>query len=173
MSYDLVIKNGTVVDGSGSARYRADVAVTDGKVAKIGRVNEKSKQTIDAEGHVVSPGFVDGHTHMDAQVFWDPIGSCSSYHGVTSVVMGNCGFTLAPCKQEDADLVFRNLERAEDLSRDAMLEGIDWTWETFPEFLDTRRRSAKGYQLCRLYWSLCTAHLHDGGTGVRGRGQRR
>ena len=144
MSYDLVIKNGTVVDGSGSARYRADVAITDGKIAKIGRVNEKSKQTIDAEGHVVSPGFVDGHTHMDAQIFWDPIGSCSSYHGVTSVVMGNCGFTLAPCKQEDADLVFRNLERAEDLSRDAMLEGIDWTWETFPEFLDTIDDLPKG-----------------------------
>ncbi|MBT6571642.1 MAG: amidohydrolase family protein [Gammaproteobacteria bacterium] len=144
MSYDLVIKNGTVVDGSGSARYRADVAITDGKIAKIGRVNEKSKQTIDAEGHVVSPGFVDGHTHMDAQIFWDPIGSCSSYHGVTSVVMGNCGFTLAPCKQEDADLVFRNLERAEDLSRDAMLEGIDWTWETFPEFLDTVDDLPKG-----------------------------
>jgi N-acyl-D-amino-acid deacylase len=144
MSYDLVIKNGMVVDGSGSARYRADVAITDGKIAKIGRVNEKSKQTIDAEGHVVSPGFVDGHTHMDAQVFWDPIGSCSSYHGVTSVVMGNCGFTLAPCKQEDADLVFRNLERAEDLSRDAMLEGIDWTWETFPEFLDTVDDLPKG-----------------------------
>ena len=144
MSYDLVIKNGMVVDGSGSARYRADVAITDGKIAKIGRVNEKSKQTIDAEGHVVSPGFVDGHTHMDAQVFWDPIGSCSSYHGVTSVVMGNCGFTLAPCKQEDADLVFRNLERAEDLSRDAMLAGIDWTWETFPEFLDAVDDLPKG-----------------------------
>ena len=81
---------------------------------------------------------------MDAQIFWDPIGSCSCYHGVTSVVMGNCGFTLAPCKQEDADLVFRNLERAEDLSRDAMLEGIDWTWETFPEFLDTVDNLPKG-----------------------------
>lgn len=144
MSYDLVIKNGTVVDGSGSARYRADVGITDGKITKIGRVNEKAKQTIDAEGHVVSPGFVDGHTHMDAQVFWDPVGSCSSYHGVTSVVMGNCGFTLAPCKQEDADLVFRSLERAEDLSRDAMLEGIDWTWETFPQFLDAVDELPKG-----------------------------
>lgn len=144
MAYDLVIKNGMVVDGSGGARYRGDVAIADGKIAKIGRVNEKGKQTIDAEGHVVSPGFVDGHTHMDAQIFWDPIGSCSCYHGVTSVVMGNCGFTLAPCKQEDADLVFRNLERAEDLSRDAMLEGIDWTWETFPEFLDTIDALPKG-----------------------------
>ena len=144
MSYDLLIKNGMVVDGSGNARYRADVAIEDGKIAKIGRVNEKAKQTIDAEGHVVSPGFVDGHTHMDAQIFWDPIGSCSSYHGVTSVVMGNCGFTLAPCKQEDADLVFRSLERAEDLSRDAMLAGIDWTWETFPQFLDVVDDLAKG-----------------------------
>jgi len=144
MSYDLVIKNGMVVDGSGSARYRADLAIADGKIVRIGRVNEKAKQTIDAEGHVVSPGFVDGHTHMDAQVFWDPIGSCSSYHGVTSVVMGNCGFTLAPCKQEDADLVFRSLERAEDLSRDAMLAGIDWTWETFPEFLDAVDDLPKG-----------------------------
>lgn len=144
MAYDLVIKNGMVVDGSGGARYRADVAIQDGRIAKIGRVNDKGRQTIDAEGHVVSPGFVDGHTHMDAQVFWDPIGSCSCYHGVTSVVMGNCGFTLAPCKQEDADLVFRNLERAEDLSRDAMLAGIDWSWETFPQFLDAVDALPKG-----------------------------
>jgi N-acyl-D-aspartate/D-glutamate deacylase len=144
MSYDLLIKNGTVVDGSGGARYRADVAVSDGRIAAIGRVNERAEQIIDAEGHIVSPGFVDGHTHMDAQVFWDPIGSCSCYHGVTSVVMGNCGFTLAPCKPEDADFVFRNLERAEDLSRDAMLAGIDWTWETFPEFLDAVDALPKG-----------------------------
>jgi N-acyl-D-amino-acid deacylase len=144
MAYDIVIKNGTVVDGSGGARYRADVAVQDGKIAAIGRINEKAKRTIDAEGHIVSPGFVDGHTHMDAQVFWDPIGSCSCYHGVTSVVMGNCGFTLAPCKQEDADLVFRNLERAEDISRDAMLAGIEWRWETFPQYLDVLDGLEKG-----------------------------
>ena len=142
--YDLVIKNGRVVDGSGGAAYRADVAIKDGKIAHMGRVNEKAKRTVDAEGHVVTPGFVDGHTHMDAQVFWDPIGSCSCYHGVTTAVMGNCGFTLAPCKQEDADLVFRNLERAEDLSRDAMLAGIDWSWETFPQFLDAVDALPKG-----------------------------
>ncbi len=144
MSVDLVIKNGAIIDGSGGASYRADVAVDDGCIVAIGRFTGKSQQTIDADGLVVSPGFVDGHTHMDAQVFWDPIGSCSCYHGVTSVVMGNCGFTLAPCKQEDADLVFRNLERAEDLSRDAMLQGIDWTWETFPEFLDAVDNLPKG-----------------------------
>jgi len=144
MAYDLVVKNGTVVDGSGGARYRADVGVKDGRIAAIGRIDDKAAQTIDADGLVVSPGFVDGHTHMDAQVFWDPLGSCSCYHGVTTAVMGNCGFTLAPCKQEDADLVFRNLERAEDLSREAMLEGIRWSWETFPQFLDTVEALPKG-----------------------------
>jgi N-acyl-D-aspartate/D-glutamate deacylase len=142
--YDLLIKNGVVVDGSGGARYPADVAVTGGAISKIGRINEKAKQTIDAEGQVVTPGFVDGHTHMDAQIFWDPIGSCSCYHGVTTAVMGNCGFTLAPCPADQADFVFRNLERAEDLSRDAMLAGINWDWETFPEFLDVIDGLPKG-----------------------------
>jgi len=144
MAYDLLIRNGTVVDGSGGARYRADVAVKEGRIAAIGRLTEKASETIDADGLVVSPGFVDGHTHMDAQVFWDPLGSCSCYHGVTSAVMGNCGFTLAPCKREEADLVFRNLERAEDISREAMLEGIKWSWESFPQFLDAVDALPKG-----------------------------
>ncbi len=145
MSYDLVIKGGTVIDGSGMPRYRADVGIKAGRIATIGRINgEAAADTIDAEGHVVAPGFVDGHTHMDAQVFWDPIGTSSCYHGVTSVVMGNCGFTLAPCRESEADLVFRNLERAEDISRDAMLAGIDWAWETFPEYLDVLDGLPKG-----------------------------
>ncbi len=144
MSYDLVIKNGTVIDGSGGPRYRADVGIADGVITAIGRVDGKARQTLNADGHVVTPGFVDGHTHMDAQVFWDPIGSCSCYHGVTTAVMGNCGFTLAPCKSEDADLVFRNLERAEDISRAAMLAGIKWSWESFPQFLDTVDALPKG-----------------------------
>lgn len=144
MAYDLVIRNGFVVDGSGGPRYPADVGVIDGRIAKIGRINERAAETVDAEGRVVSPGFVDGHTHMDAQIFWDPLGTCSCYHGVTTVIMGNCGFTLAPCREAEADLVFRNLERAEDLSRDAMLSGIDWRWETFPEFLDVVDALPKG-----------------------------
>jgi N-acyl-D-aspartate/D-glutamate deacylase len=144
MALDLLIKNGTVVDGSGGARYRADVGVSGGRITAIGRVNESAARTIDAEGLVVAPGFVDGHTHMDAQVFWDPLGSCSCYHGVTTAVMGNCGFTLAPCAAEDADLVFRNLERAEDLPRESLLAGIDWRWETFPQFLDAVDAQPKG-----------------------------
>jgi N-acyl-D-aspartate/D-glutamate deacylase len=145
MAYDLLVKGGTVIDGSGLARYRADVAVKDGKIAAIGRMNGvAAKEVLDAEGMIVAPGFVDGHTHMDAQIFWDPIGSCSCYHGVTTVVMGNCGFTIAPCREKEADLVFRNLERAEDINRDAMIAGIKWQWETFPEFLDVLDKLPKG-----------------------------
>ncbi len=142
--HDLVIRDGWVVDGAGTPRFRGDVAVKEGRIVRIGRIAERARRTIDAEGHVVAPGFVDGHTHMDAQIFWDPLGSCSSYHGVTSVVMGNCGFTLAPCAERDAGFVFRNLERAEDISPDAMQAGIEWSWETFPEFLDTIDALPKG-----------------------------
>ncbi|MBT5192192.1 MAG: amidohydrolase family protein [Rhodospirillaceae bacterium] len=144
MSYDLVVKNGMVIDGSGSARYRGDIGVKDGKIATIGRISAPADDIVDAEGQVVTPGFVDGHTHMDAQIFWDSLGSCSCYHGVTSVVMGNCGFTLAPCREEEVDYVFRNLERAEDISRNAMLEGIKWQWETYPEYLDVIDKLPKG-----------------------------
>ena len=136
MKLDLVIRNGTVIDGSGMPRYRSDVGIAGGKVVEMGRISSAAKESIDAEGMVVSPGFIDGHTHMDAQVAWDPLGTCSCWHGVTSVVMGNCGFTLAPCKEADKSLVLRNLERAEDISPAAMEAGIDWSWETFPEFLD-------------------------------------
>jgi N-acyl-D-amino-acid deacylase len=135
MAYDLVIKNGVVIDGSGMPRYRGDVGVLGGRIAAIGRIRESAREVIDADGQVVAPGFVDGHTHMDAQVFWDPLGTCSCWHGVTSVVMGNCGFTLAPCAKSDRHLVVRNLERAEDIASEAMDAGIDWTWTTFPEFL--------------------------------------
>ncbi len=144
MQYDLVIKNGYVIDGSGAARFPADVGIAGGKIVNIGRIKGGARRTIDADGQVVTPGFVDGHTHMDAQIFWDPLGSSSCYHGVTTVIMGNCGFTLAPCAEQDADLVFRNLERAEDLSRDAMLAGIEWRWETFPEYLDVIDALPKG-----------------------------
>ena len=162
MAFDLVIKNGMIVDGSGLPRYRGDVGVKDGRIAEIGRIASAAKETLDAEGHVVTPGFIDGHTHMDAQIFWDPIGTSSCFQGVTSVVMGNCGFTLAPCRESEADLVFRNLERAEDISRAAMLAGIKWRWETFPQFLDVLELAAQGHQLLGLCRPLRVAHLRDG-----------
>jgi N-acyl-D-aspartate/D-glutamate deacylase len=144
MQYDLVIRNGNIIDGSGAPRYPADIAIKGDRIAAIGRITAPASETIDAEGMVVTPGFVDGHTHMDAQIFWDPLGTSSCYHGITTVMMGNCGFTLAPCAERDADFVFRNLERAEDLSREAMLTGIDWRWETFPEYLDVIDALPKG-----------------------------
>ena len=144
MQYDLIIRNGDVVDGTGLPRFRADVGIRHGRIATIGRVTGRAQAEIDAEGHAVTPGFIDGHTHMDAQILWDPLGTCSVWHGVTSVVMGNCGFTLAPARANARGLVVRNLERAEDISADAMAAGITWTWETFPEYFDTLDRLPKG-----------------------------
>ncbi len=141
---DLIIRNGTVIDGTGMPRYRADVGIAGGKIAAIGRINENAKETIDADGHIVSPGLIDAHTHMDAQVFWDALGTCSCWHGVTSVVMGNCGFSLAPCSEKDKLLVMRNLERAEDISPDAMEAGIKWSWTTFAEYLNAVDGLPKG-----------------------------
>ena len=144
MAYDLVIRNGTVLDGTGAPRFRADVGVIGDRIATLGRIRESGAREVDAEGRFVTPGFVDGHTHMDAQVFWDPLGTCSCWHGVTTVVMGNCGFTLAPCRETEKDLAMRSLERAEDIARDAMLEGITWQWETYADYLDALDRTPKG-----------------------------
>src|SRR5579862_582370 len=144
VGYDTVIRNGTVVDGSGLGAYRADVGIVDGRIAFVGRIRERGTRDIDAEGHVVTPGFIDGHTHMDAQVFWDPSGSSSCWHGVTTAVMGNCGFTLAPVNDDERALVVRNLERAEDINPAALAAGIDWSFRTFPEYLDAVDRVPKG-----------------------------
>jgi N-acyl-D-aspartate/D-glutamate deacylase len=144
MRYDLLIKNGTLIDGSGQPRYRADVAVRNGRIVATGKIKDPARKVIDAEGQVVAPGFIDGHTHMDAQIFWDPLGTCSCYHGVTSVVMGNCGFSLAPCAESAKHLVVRNLQRAEDISLAAMEAGIRWSWTTFAEFLDRIDALPKG-----------------------------
>ena len=156
---DLLIKNGTVVDGSGAPRYRADVGVKDGRIVEIGRIRNTATRTIDAEGLIVSPGFIDGHTHMDAQVTWDPLGTCSCWHGVTSVMMGNCGFALAPCKPEAREWFARCLEAVEDIPAAAIMSGVDWSWETFPEYLQAVENAPKsinygayiGHSALRMY----------------------
>jgi N-acyl-D-amino-acid deacylase len=144
MAFDLIIRNGTVIDGSGLPRYRADVGVANGRIAALGKLSEPAAETIDAEGQVVAPGFIDAHTHMDAQIFWDPLGTCSCWHGVTSVIMGNCGFSVAPCAEKDKHLVLKNLERAEDISPKAMQEGIRWSWDTFAQYLEAIDHTPKG-----------------------------
>jgi N-acyl-D-amino-acid deacylase len=159
MGLDLLIRNGTIVDGSGAARYRGDVGIEGDRIVEIGRIRSVAERTIDADGLIVAPGFIDGHTHMDAQVAWDRLGSCSCWHGVTTVIMGNCGFALAPCKPEAREWFARCLTAVEDIPTEAMMAGIDWTWETFPEYLATVDRLPKainygayiGHSALRMY----------------------
>ena len=156
---DLLIRGGTVIDGSGAKRYTADVGISDRRVLTIGRVSEPARRTIDADGLIVAPGFIDGHTHMDAQVMWDPLGSSSCYHGVTSVVMSNCGFTLAPCRPADRDWYASCLSYVEDIPAAAMAAGMDWSWETFSEYMAAVERRPKalnhamyvGHSALRMY----------------------
>lgn len=142
--FDLVVRGGLVVDGSGTPGVHGDVAIVGDRIVAVGAVDGQGREEIDADGLVVAPGFVDAHTHMDAQVFWDDIGTPTCWHGVTTVVMGNCGFTLAPARPDARALVVRNLERAEDIAPEAMAEGISWSWSTFPEFLDAVDARPKG-----------------------------
>jgi len=137
-SYDLLIRGGDILDGSGSPARRGDVAIRDGRIAALGEVSGSARETLDASGCAVAPGFVDIHTHYDAQIFWDRLLSISPWHGVTSVVMGNCGFGIAPTRAEHRDLILRTLENVEGMSLAALHAGVgeDWPFESFPEYLD-------------------------------------
>ena len=138
--HDLVIRNGNIVDGSGKKPFLGDIAIDDGKITKVGEVINSGKKEIDADGNLVSPGWVDIHTHYDGQVCWDPYLTPSSWHGVTTVVMGNCGVGFAPVKPGDENFLIQLMEGVEDIPGTALHEGIDWEWETFPEFLDAIER---------------------------------
>ena len=147
MSYELLIKNGTVVDGSGAPPVRADIAVAQGKIAEIGKITAGAKKVIDASDLTVSPGFIDHHTHYDAQICWDPVISPSSWHGVTSVIMGNCGVGLAPCKPEVREIAAWDLVNVEAIPFDVLSQGVTWDWETFPEYMDAADRRGSGINL--------------------------
>jgi len=140
MAYDLLIKNGLVVDGTGTEGRHADVAVANGKIVEIGDIKDSAKQTIDAGDCVVSPGFIDPHTHYDAQICWDGAVTPSSWHGVTSVVMGNCGVGIAPCKPEAREVAMHDLVNVEAIPFDVLNKGITWDWESFPEYMDAAAR---------------------------------
>ena len=147
MAYDIVIKNGTVVDGTGAPRFRADVAVADGKIAEVGTVTDSAARVIDAADLIVAPGFVDPHTHYDAQICWDPLITSSSWHGVTSLVMGNCGVGLAPCKPESHEIAAWDLVNVEAIPFDVLGEGVTWDWQTFPEYMDAAARRGSGINI--------------------------
>src|ERR1700691_2164998 len=140
MDADIVIRGGTVVDGTGAPGSPADVAITGGRISDIG-TNLTGDRVLQAAGQVVSPGFVDIHTHYDAQVFWDPSLTPSSFHGVTSVIAGNCGFSIAPIRQDGVSLLARTLQHVEDMSFDTLAAGVPWSeFETFPQYLDAVER---------------------------------
>ena len=133
---DVIIKGGTVVDGSGAPRREADVGIRDGRIAAIGTIDELARETIDATGKIVAPGFIDIHTHYDAQVFWDGTLSPSPFHGVTSIVGGNCGFSIAPLSPDAGDYLMRMLARVEGMPLESLQEGVPWSWQSFGEYLD-------------------------------------
>src|ERR687898_3107239 len=134
--YDLVLKGGRIYDGSGMPSFNGDVAVAQGKIVEVGRVKGNAKKILNVEGLAVAPGFIDPHTHLDAQLLWDPLGTSSCFHGVTSTVVGNCGLSLAPCKREGREAVIKSFVRVEAISRKVLEEGIDWKWVSTGEYLD-------------------------------------
>ena len=136
MNHDLVIKNGLLIDGTGAPGRRADMAIDAGRITEIGRVSGSAKRVIDADGLAVAPGFIDPHTHYDAQICWDGALTPSSWHGVTSVVMGNCGVGIAPCRPETREIAMRDLVNVEAIPFEVLDQGITWDWESFPEFMD-------------------------------------
>jgi N-acyl-D-aspartate/D-glutamate deacylase len=134
---DYLVRGATIVDGSGAPGYVGNVGVRDGKIVGVGDIDEEARTVFDAEGLVVTPGFVDPHTHYDAQLFWDPYATPSNVHGVTTVIGGNCGFTLAPIRAEDADYIRRMMAKVEGMPLEALETGVPWKWETFGEYLDS------------------------------------
>ena len=147
MSFDLVIRNGTVVDGTGAARFHGDVGVKDGVIVEVGKVDGSAKRTIDASDLVVAPGFVDPHTHYDAQICWDDITTPSCWHGVTSVIMGNCGVGLAPCRPQTREIAAWDLVNVEAIPFDVLAQGVTWDWESFPQYIDAAARRGSGLNL--------------------------
>jgi len=150
MPYDLLITNGTLVDGTGGPRYKGDVAVQGGRIAALGKTDGSAATVIDAAGKIVSPGFVDPHTHYDAQITWDRVLSSSAEHGVTTVVMGNCGVGIAPCKPSDREWLTEDLVTVEGIDKEVLAEGIQWEWETFAEYLDAAERRGSALNLAFL-----------------------
>ena len=150
MTHDIVIRGGTVVDGTGGETFSADVGVKDGRIAEIGKIASKGAREIDADGLTVTPGFIDLHTHLDAQIGWDPDLTPISWHGVTTAMMGNCGVTFAPCKPADREFLAAMMESVEDIPRQAIMTGLPWTWENYGDYLSAVEKLRPGINIAGL-----------------------
>jgi N-acyl-D-amino-acid deacylase len=160
MAHDLIIRNGTIIDGTGTDGYRADVAIDGDRITAIGDLSaETARRELDAGGMVVSPGFIDLHTHLDAQIGWDPYMTSSSWHGVTTVLMGNCGVTFAPVRPDDKEYLAEMMQSVEDIPKDAILNGLDWEWETYPQYLDSVERMQPALNVVGLV-GHCAVRYH-------------
>jgi N-acyl-D-aspartate/D-glutamate deacylase len=149
-AFDLVIRGGTVVDGTGSAPREADLGIIGNRITVVGAVTDSGAEEIDAKGKLVTPGFVDIHTHYDAQAVWDTHMAPSSWHGVTTAVMGNCGVGFAPCKPADRERLIELMEGVEDIPGAVMHEGLKWEWESFSEYLDALDHRQRDIDICAL-----------------------
>ena len=150
MAHDIVIRNGTVVDGSGSAPIEADVAIDGGSITAIGEVSGQGREEIEARGRYVTPGFIDLHTHLDAQIGWDPQMTSVTWHGVTTALLGNCGVTFAPCRPDDRDFLAGMMETVEDIPKHAIMTGLPWDWESYGSYLDSIERLGPMINVCGL-----------------------
>ena len=173
--YDIQIKGGTVVDGTRVPRYNADIWIKDGRVARIGgRAPGFAKKVIDADGLIVAPGFIDLHTHYDAQIRWDPYCTISGWHGVTSLVLGNCGFGFAPCKPEFRERSMLTMTRTEAIPYESMKAGMNWDWETIPRIPRFTRPRPEGHQLHSVHADRVADDLCNGpGSGEDPSGERK
>src|SRR5678816_612335 len=148
---DLVIRNARIVDGTGTPAFMGDLGVADGRIRSIGpSAGQTAERVLDADGLVLAPGFVDPHTHYDAQIAWDPLLTCSPWHGVTTVVMGNCGVGVAPVKSETREILMQDLVNVEAIPYDVMKAGIDWQWESYGQYLDAIDRRGLGINVAGL-----------------------
>jgi N-acyl-D-amino-acid deacylase len=150
MSLDTIIRGGAIVDGTGAAPFSGDIGLKDGRIAEIGKIASTAAQEIDADGLTVSPGFIDLHTHLDAQIGWDPDLTPISWHGVTTALMGNCGVTFAPCKPQDREFLAGMMESVEDIPRQAIMNGLPWTWESYGDYLSTIESLRPGLNIAGL-----------------------
>ena len=136
MAYDVVIKGGRIYDGSGLPSYFGDVAINGDRIVEVGRINDSARRVVNAEGLAVAPGFIDFHTHMDAQLLWDPLATSSCFHGVTTLIPGNCGLSLAPCRAQDRDNLIGSFVRVEAMPSQVLRQAVKWEWTSFPQYLD-------------------------------------